>query len=168
MPLPKFATLPVELMPVWVAQRASRLALYLVLARHPTLFDRLGEYAAKRYLFTPTDLPLAFEIVPADKSIRVYRNGADATGDAVISGPIVTLLALAEGRVDGDALFFSRELEISGDTEAVLALRNALDDSALDLPRDLAPAAGPLHGPVQWALVRLRTWLLSERMAKWS
>ena len=168
MPLPKIVILPVAAMPVWVVERASRLALDLVLKRHPTLFDRLGDYSGRRYLFTPTDLPLAFEVVPADKSIRIYRNGTDAKGDAVVSGPIVTLLALAEGRVDGDALFFSRELEISGDTEAVLALRNALDDSALDLPRDLAPAAGPLHRPAQWALERLREWLTSDRMAKWT
>ena len=168
MPLPRIVTLPVAAMPVWVVERTSRLALDMILARHPTLFDRLGEYASRRYLFTPTDLPLAFTIVPADKSIRVQRPGPDAKGDAAISGPIVTLLALAEGRVDGDALFFSRELEISGDTEAVLALRNALDDSGLDLPRDLSPAAGPLHGVAQWTLERLRDWLTSDRTAKWN
>jgi O2-independent ubiquinone biosynthesis accessory factor UbiT len=168
MPLPKLVTLPIAAMPLWVVERASRLALDLVLKRHPTLFDRLGEYAAQRYLFTPTDLPLAFEIVPADKSIHVRRPGPDAEGDAAISGPIITLLALAEGRVDGDALFFSRELEISGDTEAVLALRNALDDSAIDLPRDLSPAVGPLHGVAQWTLERLRDWLTSDGTVKWN
>ena len=57
---------------------------------------------------------------------------------------MLTLLALLEGRIDGDAMFFARSLSITGDMEAMLALRNALDDSGFDLPRDLGKAAGLL------------------------
>ena len=46
-------------------------------------------------------------------------------------------------REDGDALFFSGALEISGDTSAVLALRNALDDAELDLTEELASWSHP-------------------------
>ncbi|AGH97674.1 hypothetical protein A11S_851 [Micavibrio aeruginosavorus EPB] len=35
---------------------------------------------------------------------------------------------MIDGRYDGDALFFSRDIYIEGDTEAVVCLRNALDD----------------------------------------
>jgi predicted lipid carrier protein YhbT len=49
---------------------------------------------------------------------------------------------MLHGTEDGDALFFSGDLEISGDTGAVLALRNALDDAELDLTEELAALAG--------------------------
>lgn len=50
---------------------------------------------------------------------------------------------MLHGREDGDALFFSGALEISGDTSAVLALRNALDDAELDLTEELASWSPP-------------------------
>ena len=52
---------------------------------------------------------------------------------------------MLHGSEDGDALFFSGELAISGDTSAVLALRNALDDAELDLTAELA---GLVHPPL--------------------
>ena len=59
------------------------------------------------------------------------------------------LIDLAEGRLDGDALFFSRDLAVEGDTEAVVALRNAVDDAEIDLTADLASMFGPLAGPAR-------------------
>ena len=53
---------------------------------------------------------------------------------------------MLHGAEDGDALFFSGELQIGGDTSAVLALRNALDDAELDLTEELAALPGPF-GP---------------------
>ena len=51
---------------------------------------------------------------------------------------------MAEGRLDGAALFFSRTLSIEGDMEATLALRNALDDARLDFGTLLLGCLGPL------------------------
>ena len=64
---------------------------------------------------------------------------------------------MIDGALDGDALFFSRDLQVSGDTEAVVVLRNALDDvegSALD---SVIAAFGPLSKPVSGVLSILRT-----------
>jgi predicted lipid carrier protein YhbT len=36
-------------------------------------------------------------------------------------------MQLLEGKLDGDALFFSRDLVVDGDTEAVVMLRNIID-----------------------------------------
>ena len=49
------------------------------------------------------------------------------------------------GAYDGDALFFSRDLEIEGDTAAVVALRNAIDNEELDLVREATALLGPLE-----------------------
>jgi predicted lipid carrier protein YhbT len=63
---------------------------------------------------------------------------------------------MIDGALDGDALFFSRDLRVSGDTEAVVALRNALDDfegSALD---SVVRSFGLLSAPAALALSAVR------------
>jgi predicted lipid carrier protein YhbT len=54
------------------------------------------------------------------------------------------LLGMIDGTYDGDALFFSRDLTIEGDTEAVLALRNALENAEFD-PATVIGLPRPLH-----------------------
>lgn len=141
--LPKAVSHPINHMPLSLLQQGTRLVFAQMLRQHPNLFDRLGAHASKSFRFTPTDLDLSFLIVPAKRRITVSRKLAHMTADASVGGPLLTLLALLEGRIDGDAMFFARSLSIAGDMEAMLALRNALDDSGFDLPRDLGQAAGP-------------------------
>lgn len=125
---------------------AERLAA-AVADRHPRLFARLGPHRAKTFLIEPTDLPFAFRLNAAGRSPEVepVRRGRQIPHDASIAGPLAALLGMIHGTLDGDALFFSGDLLIAGDTEAVLALRNALDDAELDLADELARTLGPLE-----------------------
>lgn len=54
----------------------------------------------------------------------------------------MTLLGMIDGRYDGDALFFTRDLIVEGDTEAVVCLRNALDDVEGNVADDVATFFG--------------------------
>lgn len=120
-----------------------------VLRRNPQIFERLGPHVAKRFAVKATDLPFFFVIeaaAPRPRLSVVRELSADV--DAEISSSIANLLALIEGRLDGDALMFSRQLAIEGDVEAVLALRNAIDDARLDLVAEIGSLLGPLGGPV--------------------
>ena len=141
--LPRQLTLVLDRVPLTVVQRIVGLVFAQAMKQHPDLFDRLGDHASKRYRFTPADLDWSFVIRPSLRHIKVYRKNKAPPVDAAASGPLVTLLALLEGRLDGDAVFFSRSLTLTGDMEAMLALRNALDDCGFDLPADLSLAAGP-------------------------
>jgi predicted lipid carrier protein YhbT len=116
------------------------------LAARPSLLTRLGEHAAGRFAIDPVDCPFAFLITPgvADDPVRVVRNLDDVACDARIAAPLVVLLGLLDGSYDGDALFFSRDLVIEGDTEAVLALRNAIENAGLD-PSTVAGLPVRLH-----------------------
>ena len=53
---------------------------------------------------------------------------------------------MLHGVEDGDALFFSREVMIEGDTSAVLAFRNALDAEEIDLTEEFLALVG-FNGP---------------------
>lgn len=113
--------------------------------RQPGLFDRLGEHRSACFFVDPTDLSFAFTVVPdGDKSVvRVVGKADTAAAEVVVRGPILMLLGLLDGTLDGDALFFKRIITISGRTEAILALRNAIDDAELR-PADLLGLRGTL------------------------
>lgn len=115
---------------------------------HPGLFRRLGSHGAKRFLIDPTDLPLSLllDLSGGEPSVAAHRTPPPA--DCRIAGALAALLGMVHGAYDGDALFFSRDVVIEGDTAAALALRNAIDDGELDLSAEAAAFAGPLAAPL--------------------
>ena len=119
------------------------LSLRALARRRPGLFDRLGEHRAARFLIDPTDLSFAFAVVPDGVSATVRVTGKSGTGpcDVTIRGPLLALLGILDGTLDGDALFFHRAIAVSGRTEAVVALRNAIEDAELR-PSDLLGLRG--------------------------
>lgn len=119
---------------------------------HPGLFRRLGDYDHTRFVLDPTDLPFVICLEPNGGVPNVVVTSGRGEGAARIAGPMAALLGLVHGIYDGDALFFSRDLMIEGDTAAALALRNAVDDAELDLSQELSRISGPLAPPLQFLL----------------
>lgn len=159
---PILSTLAAPL-PLPLVQRLAQSSLEHVLERHPQLFDRLGSFAERPIAICPSDAPFEFTLLLARRTVRAARRGFGSTAYATrISGPIVMLLALAEGRLDGDAEFFGRNISVEGDMETALALRNAAESISLDLVRDLAPRWGWAHRPGQLLLGALRRSLLTR------
>lgn len=120
---------------------------------HPVMLRRLGRYAACRFLIDPLDLPWVLLLHPETAGMTAHRRSRPPAYDARISGALSAFLAMMHAAEDGDALFFSRDLTVEGDTSAVLALRNAMDDAELDLTEVLASLAGPLALPLRRVLV---------------
>lgn len=150
-------------LPLPIVQRIAQLSLERVLEQHPDLFDRLGAFADRPIGICPTDAPFEFTLLLARRSVRVARQGAKPSPNATrITGPIVMLLALAEGRLDGDAEFFGRNISVEGDMETALALRNAAESVSLDFVRDLAPRWRLARRPAQLCLSALRRSLLAH------
>ncbi|MTH61714.1 hypothetical protein GL300_21115 [Paracoccus litorisediminis] len=116
-----------------------------IAGRKPSILSRLGRYESALILIDVGDGPLILLMQPSTRRITAHaRDGAEPEHYAAIRGELAAFLAMLHGSEDGDALFFSGELEISGDTSVVQALRNALDDAELDLTEELALMAGPL------------------------
>lgn len=138
---------PALLQPVFDAM------LRVVRRRHPDILERMADWGDAVVCIDPVDLPfvILLEPRPEDPRLTVRRQVDPAEATATIRGPLEMLILLAEGRVDGDALFFSRQLVIEGDTEVVVALRNAIDGAGIDLVEDIAQAMGPLARPVRTA-----------------
>ncbi|AGK56765.1 lipid carrier protein-like protein [Hyphomicrobium denitrificans 1NES1] len=111
--------------------------------RRPEIFERLGAYCSARYLIDPTDLPFAFIVVPngVSATVQITSGSSPVISDVVLRGPIMALLGILDGTFDGDALFFHRTISITGRTEAIVALRNAIEDAELR-PSDLLGLKG--------------------------
>lgn len=132
-------------LPLFVLQPLLGRIVRGVAARHPTLFDRLGPHRKARFVIDPRGLPFVLLLVPDPEAplLRAVARGREPQGDARIAGRFLNLLGLVDGAEDGDALFFSRDLEIGGNTEAVVCLRNALDDVEGSIAGDVAAMFGP-------------------------
>ncbi len=120
-----------------------------VATRHPLILRRLGDKARCRFLLDVADVPVLFLLQPGACRLTVHECGRPPAHDAAIRGRLAGFRAMLDGSVDGDALFFSGELEIAGDTAAVLALRNALDDAGLNLVAEICAWAGPAGPPLR-------------------
>ena len=169
MRFPATLAAPLNVIPMAAIERTTSMLFQRVTTQHPHLFARLGEHIEKRFAFMPTDIPLVFVVSPAQPSIHVARRlPVPPTADASVEGPLFMLLALLEGRCDADALFFSCDLAVNGDMEAMLAMRNALDDCDIDLPRDLSALAGPLAPIVGRVAESIRRRALTEEASRWN
>ncbi len=116
---------PLKWVPTFIEATAFGAFVTQVVEFNPDLKERLPEIDGKVYRFEATDLGKSFYLLIEDETIRVrpYHAGEP---DATMRGALKILLGVLLGRLDPDTVFFSRELEINGDTAAALHLKNIL------------------------------------------
>ncbi len=144
--------------PPFVLARAVGALLRGMQRAHPKLFQNLARLKPAIIHVDPDDVPHRFELkYGGDEKprVRILEKTGQGAADAHIKGDLDILLNLLEGRIDGDALFFTRGLVITGDTAAIVALRNTLDREEIDLFNDITGLFGPLSKPVGRALSAL-------------
>ncbi len=132
------------------------IAMAVLSRHHPDLFARFADIEETTFLIDPVDLPFGF-LLRLSKAPRLRAiakdtpqgTHMDTPPTVTIQGPLAILIRLLEGRLDGDALFFSRDLMIEGNMEAVVMLRNAVDGAGIDLLDDLSSVFGPLSRPAK-------------------
>ena len=112
-------------------------------ARHQQLLQRLAPFDGKILTIVIEDVGAALDLRLGSPIALTLTGRSRRSGDAMVSGNWLALVAMLEGRVDGDALFFSRALSFQGETDLVLAIRNAIDGAGLDLVAEIAAVLGP-------------------------
>ena len=133
--------------------------------RHPRLFARLGDNARRRFLVDVEELPfvLLLQPKPTAPTFRAFHRHRAPAHDVRIAGTFEALFRLLDSEADSDALFFSRDIVVEGNTEAIVALRNAIDDLEGPLTEDIAEAFGPLAGILRRLLSALRAVFEEQR-----
>ena len=134
-------------LPLFLLQPLLKRIVRRIARENPDMFNRLGPHIRDLFAIDPVDVPflLLLRPDPDDLLLKAYRPGTEPAAEARISGRFLDLLSLMDADQDGDALFFSRDLEITGSTEAVVCLRNALEDvdgSIAEMVADMFGAPG--------------------------
>jgi predicted lipid carrier protein YhbT len=124
LPPPEHLAAPLRLLPDLLLQQGSRQLIGLVLAE-PLSEGRLDEFAGRRIGVEVTDLGLRWVVAIGERRVEVLEPAADA--EATVRGTATDLLLLSSRLEDADTLFFHRRLQLTGDVELGLALRNLLD-----------------------------------------
>ena len=112
--LPAVLTCALRPLPTWPLQLALQRLADSIVTRHAALLERLDADGARRFGIQPHDLPFALVMEVQDGRVRlsVVPQLDHERLDARISGNFLALLDLVDGRRDGDALFFSRNLAV--------------------------------------------------------
>lgn len=150
-----------EAVPPAASRPVMQAALRSVARRHRAVFGRLADLGDATFLIDPVDLPVHFLLRPAGSrpSLSMHRGDAAGSGwSAALRAPMLTLIDLLEGRLDGDAAFFGRDLTIEGDMGAALVLRNALEEGNVRVLPDLLAELGPLGKAFGRLLGRMAPW----------
>lgn len=151
-------------MPAPLLARGTALLMRRIGRSQPRLFANLTASPPCAIGIEPTDVPHRFVLRygGAPPSLLLER-GAPGPVDACVKGPLAALVAMLEGRLDGDALFFSRTIAITGDSNAVLTLRNLVDRDGIDVLAAATAVFGPFDRPARAALRVIERHLASAR-----
>ncbi len=147
--------------PMLLLDAGLALTVRTIAHRHRGLVARLAPSAGAKVLIEIADVPcallLTIEEAPRLPSLRLATGADRKCATASVSGQLGRLIELLDGDVDGDTMFFSRDLSITGDTSAILLLRNALDSEDIDLFDDMLGLLGPFAKPARRIRQRVAT-----------
>lgn len=142
------ALLGLRYVPAWLQRRGLDLALSRVLAdkRASGELDFLqGRWVAIQV----RDLGYDWRISLQGLQFRV--EGPWQTAEALVRADAKDFLAMLAQRVDPDTLFFQRRLEMEGDTELSLAVKNLLD--SVDAEKLPEPVRKGIQQAADWLVV---------------
>jgi predicted lipid carrier protein YhbT len=150
--------------PLFLLQPLLTRIVHRIAGQYPELLERLGRHCGTRFLIDPTNMPfmLLLEPNPSNLVLRACHRTELPPHDARIAATFLDLLRLIDCGRDGDAMFFSRELDITGNTEAVVSLRNAIDNVDGSIAATVAEMFGPPGRAVLALLRRAATWRTDE------
>ena len=134
LPPPGLLRGPLALLPPPVLRFGMRQAMDLVLAA-PLAAGALDDMAGRRLGIEVTDLGLSWVVEVGQRRLTVLAPPAQP--EATVRGEVTDLMLLASRQEDADTLFFHRRLQLTGDVELGLTVRNLLDQlpwESLPLP----------------------------------
>lgn len=117
---------PLRLTPLWIEAIGMGAVMGAIVDGNKRFKERLKEIDGKLFLFEALDLDKKFYLHIKDGDIKIIPH-LIKTPDVVMKGETKVFFGLLLGKEDPDTVFFSRRLEISGDTAAAIHFKNILN-----------------------------------------
>jgi len=117
---------PLRLTPLWIEAIGIGAVMGAIVDGNKRFKERLKEIDDKIFLFEATDLGKRFFLHIKDGDIKIIPHLAKKP-DVIMKGETKVFFGLLLGKEDPDTVFFSRRLEISGDTAAAIHFKNILN-----------------------------------------
>lgn len=157
--LPKLIGAALTPVPLILVQPVLKRLVRDIAKRRPELFERLGPHTETFFMIEVDEFPFVLRLLPDPKrpKLTAHRRHENIEFGASIGGPFMTLFTIIDGNSDSDAMFFSRDVRVGGNTEAAVCLRNAMDDLEGSVVDDILDIGGPLFAPLRLVMAHLRT-----------
>jgi len=133
-PPPAQLARPLRLLPSRLLNQGSQAVVAAVLAE-PLALGMFDAVDGRRLGVEAIDLGLSWVVAIEGRRASVLASGGAA--ESTVRGSTTDLLLLASRLEDADTLFFQRRLQLTGDVELGLTVRNLLDQ----LPWETVPLA---------------------------
>ncbi|MDO8426979.1 MAG: SCP2 sterol-binding domain-containing protein [Deltaproteobacteria bacterium] len=112
-------------MPLWMEAIGVGVFISNILDKNPNFKEKLGEIDDKVFLFEARDIKKTFFLHIKDKDIKVIPH-MRRKPDVEMRGDVSVLIDVLTGKEDPDTVFFTRRLEITGDTATAIHFKNLL------------------------------------------
>ncbi|MBF0621479.1 MAG: SCP2 sterol-binding domain-containing protein [Magnetococcales bacterium] len=147
-------TTPLKIIPQPMTAVSLGIILNVFFKHNPDLMERMSELADKVFQFDVFDLEQDYYmLVDHDGAVRIHTY-SDSMPNVTMAGKSDAFIALLFQTEDPDSLFFSRKLELSGETDTGLLFKNILDNVDIDWDKELKQVFTPLMGGVLARMLR--------------
>ena len=119
------STLALRITPLWMEAVGVGAFISSIVDSNPKFSQKLSEIDGRVFLFEATDIDKRFYLHIKDRGIKLRPHSARRP-DVIMRGEVKVLLDVFLGKEDPDTVFFSRRLEITGDTAAAIHFKNIL------------------------------------------
>lgn len=116
---------PLKAMPLWMEAIGVGAFIASIVEDNPSFREKLAQIDGKVFKFEAKDISKSFFLVIKDRDIKVVPH-IMREPDVTMSGKVAVLIDVLTGKEDPDTVFFSRRLEITGDTATAIHFKNIL------------------------------------------
>ena len=116
---------PLKVMPLWMEAIGVGVFISSIVDANPSFKEKLSQIDGKVFMFEAKDISKSFYLHIKDREIKVVPH-MNRAPDVTMSGKVAVLIDVLTGREDPDTVFFSRRLEITGDTASAIHFKNIL------------------------------------------
>ncbi|MBF0195699.1 MAG: SCP2 sterol-binding domain-containing protein [Magnetococcales bacterium] len=133
---------PLKIIPQPATAVSLGVVLNLFFSRYPDLKKQLSELSGKIFEFAVEDLDESYYMMVDDQGGVSIHTYCDNISHVTMSGSTSAFLSLLFQTTDPDSLFFSRALNLSGETDTGLHFKNILNNVDINWEQELTTLFG--------------------------